>query len=76
MEIDINDIDEKLYRIIKQFAPFGPLNASPVFISKGVIDNGYGKKLGSDKSHLRINAKNSIGSIPGIGFRLGGSLKK
>ncbi len=76
MEIDINDIDEKLYRIIKQFAPFGPLNASPVFISKGVIDNGYGKKLGSDKSHLRINAKNSRGSIPGIGFRLGGEFEK
>ena len=71
MEIDINDVDEKLFRIIKQFAPFGPLNLAPVFISKAVIDTGYGKKLGADKSHLRINAKTVAGSIGGIGFGMG-----
>ena len=71
MEIDINDVDEKLFRIIKQFAPFGPLNLAPVFISKAVIDTGYGKKLGADKSHLRINAKTATGSIGGIGFGMG-----
>jgi single-stranded-DNA-specific exonuclease len=71
MEIDINDVDEKLFRIIKQFAPFGPLNLAPAFISKAVIDTGYGKKLGADKSHLRINAKTVTGSIGGIGFGMG-----
>jgi single-stranded-DNA-specific exonuclease len=71
MEIDINDVDEKLFRIIKQFAPFGPLNLSPVFISKGVMDNGYVKKLGAKKTHLRINAKTASGSIAGIGFGMG-----
>ena len=71
MEIDINDVDEKLFRIIKQFAPFGPLNLAPAFISKAVIDTGYGKKLGADKSHLRINAKTVAGSIGGIGFGMG-----
>ena len=71
VEIDINDVDEKLFRIIKQFSPFGPCNLSPVFISKGVIDNGFGKKLGVDKSHLRINAKTTSGSIAGIGFGMG-----
>jgi single-stranded-DNA-specific exonuclease len=71
MEIDINNVDKKLFRIIKQFSPFGPLNLSPVFISKEVIDNGYGKKLGADKSHLRINAKTISSSIAGIGFGMG-----
>ena len=71
MEIDINDVDEKLFRIIKQFAPFGPLNLAPAFISKAVIDTGYGKKLGADKFHLRINAKTVTGSIGGIGFGMG-----
>jgi len=55
--IDIDAVDDKLYRIIKQFAPFGPKNLSPIFVSKGVIDNGYGKQVGEDKTHLRINAK-------------------
>ena len=33
--------------------------------------NGYGKKLGTDKSHLRINANTLSGSIKGIGFGMG-----
>ena len=69
--IDIDAVDDKLYRIIKQFAPFGPQNLSPIFVSKGVVDNGYGKQVGEDKSHLRINAKKSSNSIAGIGFGMG-----
>ena len=64
-------MDDKLYRIIKQFAPFGPKNLSPIFASKGVIDNGYGKQVGEDKSHLRINAKKNKCAIAGIGFGMG-----
>ena len=75
MEICINDINERLFRIIKQFAPFGPLNLSPIFISNGLIDNGYGKEVGADKEHLRINVKTDNGSIPGIGFGMGNFFK-
>ena len=71
MQIDINDVNEKLFRIIKQFSPFGPLNLAPIFISKSVIDSGYAKKIGADMSHLRINAKTKSGSISGIGFGMG-----
>ena len=69
--IDIDAVDDKLYRIIKQFAPFGPKNLSPIFVSKGVIDNGYGKQVGEDKTHLRINAERNKGAIAGIGFGMG-----
>jgi single-stranded-DNA-specific exonuclease len=69
--IDIDAIDDKLYRIIKQFAPFGPKNLSPIFISKNVVDNGYGKRVGEDKIHLRINVKRTSSSIAGIGFGMG-----
>jgi single-stranded-DNA-specific exonuclease len=69
--IDIDAIDDKLYRTIKQFAPFGPKNLSPIFISKNVVDNGYGKRVGEDKSHLRINVKCTSNSIVGIGFGMG-----
>jgi len=69
--IDIDVIDDKLYRTIKQFAPFGPKNLSPIFISKNVVDNGYGKRVGEDKSHLRINVKRTSNSIAGIGFGMG-----
>ena len=69
--IDINAVDDKLYRIIKQFAPFGPKNLSPIFISKGVVDSGYGKQVGEDKNHLRVNVKRTKQAISGIGFSMG-----
>ena len=76
MEIDIDAVDDKLFRIIKQFSPFGPQNLSPIFVSRSVVDNGYGKRIGADKSHLRINAKTASGSLAGIGFSMGDAFEK
>ena len=76
MEIDIDAVDDKLFRIIKQFSPFGPQNLSPIFVSRSVVDNGYGKRIGADKSHLRINTKTASGSLPGIGFSMGDAFEK
>ncbi len=76
MEIDIDAVDDKLFRVIKQFSPFGPQNLSPVFVSRNVVDNGYGKRIGADKSHLRINTKTASGSLAGIGFSMGDAFEK
>ena len=76
MEIDIDAVDDKLFRIIKQFSPFGPQNLSPIFVSRNVVDNGYGKRIGADKSHLRINTKTASGSLAGIGFSMGDAFEK
>ena len=76
MEIDIDAVDDKLFRIIKQFSPFGPQNLSPIFVSRSVVDNGYGKRVGADKSHLRINTKTASGSLAGIGFSMGDAFEK
>ena len=51
LEVDINEITPKLYRIIKQFAPFGPKNRTPNFVSRNVTDSGKGKRVGEDKSY-------------------------
>ena len=42
LEMPMEDITIKTYRIIEQMAPFGPSNSRPVFMTKGVIDNGSG----------------------------------
>lgn len=76
MEIDLDAVDDKLFRIIKQFSPFGPQNLSPIFVSRSVVDNGYGKRIGADKSHLRINTKTASGSLAGIGFSMGDAFEK
>ena len=75
LEISFNDIDNKLMRIIKQFAPFGPGNMAPVFMSQNLKDTGYGKCVGEDDKHLRLTAKQSMSKqFVGIGFGLGNKL--
>lgn len=52
LEIKLDDINDKLIRIINQFAPHGPHNMVPVFCSRGVLDTGYGKVVGNN--HLKV----------------------
>jgi len=74
-EINLSDITPKFIRILKQFEPFGPLNMTPVFLTKNLIDTGFGKKIGQAEEHIRLFVKqNSSEGIAGIGFGLGNKL--
>lgn len=69
-DLDFAWINEKFWRILKQFAPFGPGNMRPVFSSKQVVDLGYAKLI-KDK-HLKVLLQqNKSTPIEGIGFHLG-----
>jgi len=71
-EINFDAITPKMTRILKQFEPFGPLNMTPVFVTKNLQDTGFAKTLGSDNEHLRLYVKqNNTGGIGAIGFGLG-----
>ncbi|MEN3323715.1 single-stranded-DNA-specific exonuclease RecJ [Mariniflexile soesokkakense] len=72
VKINLEDITPKFYRILKQFAPFGPNNMTPVFMTDNLIDTGYGKCVGEDKTHLRITvAQSQSKSMVAIGFGMG-----
>ena len=74
-EINFESITPKFYRILKQFAPFGPQNLAPVFMSSGVYDTGYGKCVGEEQTHLRlILTQKRAAKIGAIGFSLGAQL--
>ncbi len=74
-DINFESITPKFYRILKQFAPFGPQNMAPVFMTDAVLDTGYGKCVGEDQTHLRVTlAQNSGPKMVGIGFGLGSNL--
>ncbi|MCF8370645.1 MAG: single-stranded-DNA-specific exonuclease RecJ [Bacteroidales bacterium] len=69
--IKLSDITPKFYRILKQFAPFGPDNMSPVFVTQNVIDWGTGKMVGKNEEHLKLDlmqGDNSNLVIPAIAF--------
>jgi single-stranded-DNA-specific exonuclease len=51
--LELNEITPKLYRILNQFAPFGPGNMSPVFRTDKVVDLGKARIVG--KNHLKLN---------------------
>ena len=72
-QIDLKDITPKFHRILKQFAPYGPSNMIPVFMTENLIDTGYGKCVGADKTHLRLTVTQpeSSSRIVSIGFSMG-----
>lgn len=75
LQIDLNAINPKFMRILKQFGPFGPGNMTPVFMSDNLIDTGYGKCVGEDDKHLRLTAtQTGSDKLVGIGFNLGEKL--
>ena len=70
--LNLSDITPKFYRILSQFAPFGPNNMSPIFMSEQLKDTGYGKCVGEDDKHLRITVTQSGNpKLVCIGFGLG-----
>jgi len=74
-EIDFDQITPKMIRILKQFEPFGPLNMTPVFVTKNLRDTGFAKTLGADNEHLKLYVKqNDTGGIGAIGFGLGNKI--
>jgi single-stranded-DNA-specific exonuclease len=78
-ELKLSDITDKFFRILKQFEPFGPENASPVFLSENVVDNGYGRTVGTNGEHLKltlIQEENPFQVFPAIGFHQGNQFGK
>ncbi|MEJ4088360.1 single-stranded-DNA-specific exonuclease RecJ [Galbibacter orientalis] len=76
-ELNLDQITPKFYRILKQFAPFGPGNLSPVFLTQNLKDTGYSKCVGQDDAHLKISvSQNGSPSINGIGFNLGDKIAR
>ena len=75
-EIELSEITPKFFRIIQQMAPFGPQNMKPTFKTSAVRDNGYGKQVGADKTHLKLNiiAGADSKTYNAIGFNLGAKI--
>jgi single-stranded-DNA-specific exonuclease len=74
-KIQLLDITPKFFRILKQFAPFGPSNKQPVFLSENLKDTGYCKTVGEDDKHLKLSLKQGKSDVfKAIAFGLGDKL--
>lgn len=63
-ELELSEISPKFFRILKQFAPFGPGNHSPVFMTKRLMDKGYVRIVGNN--HLKLDIHSSTN--PNLSF--------
>lgn len=70
-EIPFRAITPKFFSVLKQFAPFGPGNLSPIFMTRNVWDVGDVTVVGNN--HLRMSLTHEEGGriYKAIGFGLG-----
>ncbi len=72
MEIQLDEINDKLIRILNQFAPHGPHNMTPVFCSRNVIDTGYARVVGDNHLKLELYQPNTkLTKIEAMAFNKG-----
>ncbi len=76
-ELPLNAIHSRFYSVLRQFAPFGPGNLSPLFKTDGIIDAGGSRIVG--KNHLKlfvVHPEISGGPFSAIAFQQGELLSK
>ena len=54
LEIPLSTITNKFVENMLKFAPFGPDNSNPVFMTRGVIDDGGSKLVGRGLQHIKM----------------------
>ena len=65
-EVRLADLKPAFYNILRQMEPFGPDNSRPVFIAKGVKDNGWSKIV--KDQHIKFSIVQDSILFNGIGF--------
>ena len=68
-ELNFQQIDDELIKWLKMFAPFGPKNMNPIFMSSNVMVVGYPYTVGMN--HLKIKALQNEKTLDLIGFNMG-----
>lgn len=68
-EIQFSEINDRFRRLLKQFAPFGPENMTPLFLTQNLIGGKF-KEMGKEGEHLRLSLYDEISKteMPGVAF--------
>ena len=71
-EAALDELTPQFFNVVRQFAPFGPGNSRPNFLTREVEVIGYPKIVGKD--HLKFRVRNGDGHIDAIAFGMGSRL--
>ncbi len=72
VELSLSSVNDSFFQILQQFAPFGPGNMNPMFITHNVADRGWARVVG--ENHLKcdlMQPPNRNHFFGGIGFGMG-----
>ncbi len=71
--IHFSEITPKFFNILQKFAPFGPDNLKPVFVTHNVVDFGTSRLVGKELEHLKLELTepDSENVMNGIAFGMG-----
>lgn len=70
-ELELKDITDTFFKILKQFAPFGPGNMNPVFVTYNVYDSSYSRIVGNNHLKLSLMQADNKYAYDGIAFQMG-----
>ncbi len=70
-ELQLQDIDRQFYNVLRHLEPFGPDNPHPRFVTRGLINNRYTKRVGKLGEHLKLDLTDRSVAITGIAFGKG-----
>lgn len=73
-EAELSELTPQFFNVVRQFAPFGPGNSRPNFLTREVEVVGFPKVVGKD--HLKFRVRNGDGFIDAIAFGMGKRLSE
>ena len=69
-EVELSDMDWKMYKILQCLEPFGPGNERPLFLCRNLINNRNTRAV-SDGRHLHLDLTDRMVAMDGIAFGQG-----
>ncbi len=70
-ELELCHIDKSFYNVLRHLEPFGPENPHPRFVTRGLINNRYTRRVGKLGEHLKLDLTDRNLAITGIAFGKG-----
>jgi len=68
LELELSDISEKFMDTLESFAPFGPQNMRPVFITRNCEIYGRPQVVGNNHLRMKVRKGNAMFDVIGFGF--------
>ena len=70
-ELQLSDLDNQFYNVLRHLEPFGTDNPHPRFVTRALINNRYTKRVGKLGEHLKLDLTDRSLAITGIAFGKG-----